>query len=100
MQQHCQEQATVGARVQPREGYRHCGYLQHEYWKGLLIGIAAPNKKLWQMPHAPNEPEQYTSARKSEALGQSGKGIAAPTNFLSGLKWRRKRDGCRNQIPL
>ena len=40
MQQHRQEHAAVGARVQPSKRHGHRGHLQHEYRKGLPIGIA------------------------------------------------------------
>jgi hypothetical protein len=84
MQQHGQEQAAVGASVQPSKRHGHRGHLQHKYRKGLPIGIAVANEKLRQMPYAPDEPEQYTRASQSETVSQSGKGIAAPTDLLSG----------------
>jgi hypothetical protein len=67
--------ATAVRLGYPSKRHGHSGHLQHEYRKGLPIGIAVAYEKLRQMPYAPDEPEQHTRASQSETVRQSGKSI-------------------------
>src|SRR6058998_1572306 len=99
VQQHDEQQAPVGARIEPRHGDGQRGHLQHVHEERLSKGVGLGNEELRQVPAGPEEPEQNARAREAEARGQAGERIAAPADLLARLEGCRKRDGHRDEGP-
>src|SRR5260370_7557547 len=89
----------MGVGVERGEGKGKGGNPKYPDREGLSGRVSSRKKEEGQGPASPDQPQHYTSACESKAGRQTGKRIAAPSNFFPRLDGGRQDGRNHDDVP-